>query len=94
VLLPAVLTGVWRAKTSDRPLWPIALIAGVALIEVFRSVNVMSPFYLWSTPAWLGLYLYATHGNAMEAAAPDPYRTEANESGETLPKQLPGAPFA
>jgi Glycosyltransferase family 87 len=89
VLLPAVLTGVWRAKTSDRPLWPIALIAGVALIEVFQSVKLMSPYYLWTTPAWLGWYLYATRFNAWGITT-QPHPTPPNES-EELPKALPNS---
>jgi hypothetical protein len=34
--------------------------AGVALIEVLASVQITSPYYLWTTPAWLAWYLYAT----------------------------------
>lgn len=88
VLLPAVLTGVWRAKTSNRPLWPIALIGVVALIEVFRSVNVMSPFYLWSTPAWLGWYLFATRGSA--TALNDAHHAQEIGSVNELPKAVSG----
>lgn len=60
VLLPAVLTGVLRAKQTDRPLWPIAVAAAAALIEAQQQVSVMSPFYLWSTPVWLAWYVYAS----------------------------------
>jgi hypothetical protein len=88
VLLPAVLTGVWRAKLSNRPLWPIALIGAVALTEVFRSVKLMSPFYLWSTPAWLGWYLYATRGNAWEPAAHDSQRAPADGSTDEVAQAL------
>jgi hypothetical protein len=61
VLLPAVLMGVFRAKQSGRPIWPIALVAGAAIIEVVATVDVVSTFYLWTTPAWLAWYIYATH---------------------------------
>jgi Glycosyltransferase family 87 len=61
LLLPAVLTAALRARDKGRSLWPIGLVSAVALVEVYESVNVMSPFYLWSTPAWLGCYLYASH---------------------------------
>ena len=60
VLLPAVLTGVLRARRSGRSLWPIAIAAAAALIECFRMVRVTSLFYLWTAPAWLLWYLYAT----------------------------------
>jgi Glycosyltransferase family 87 len=60
VLLPAVLTGLYRAIKSRRPLWPLAVFAGVALAELLMNVQVISRFYLWTTPAWLGWYLYAT----------------------------------
>jgi hypothetical protein len=46
--------------TPSAALWPRALIAGVALIEEVASVPVISPYYLWTTPAWLAWYLYAT----------------------------------
>jgi hypothetical protein len=60
VLLPAVLTGVLRARATGRPLWPIALAAAAALIEVQQEVSVMSPFYLWTTPVWAAWYVYAS----------------------------------
>jgi hypothetical protein len=60
MLLPAVLSGLYRAAESRRSLMPLGLIAGVALIEVLVPVQITSPFYLWTTPAWLAWYLYAT----------------------------------
>jgi hypothetical protein len=39
---------------------PIGLIAGVALIEVAAKVPITSNFFLWTAPAWLAWYLYAT----------------------------------
>jgi hypothetical protein len=60
MLLPAVLAGLYRAVEARRSLLPLALIAGVALAEALASVQVTSPFYLWTTPAWLAWYLYAT----------------------------------
>jgi len=60
VLLPAVLTGIYQAIKLRQPLWPLAVFAGVALAELLLNVQVISRFYLWTTPAWLGWYLYAT----------------------------------
>jgi hypothetical protein len=96
VLLPAVLTGVWRAKVSHRPLWPIAVIGAVALIEVSRLVNVMSPFYLWTTPAWLAWYLFATRGAAARIPLDDPRNTHSDASPREHSSALPNsrAPLA
>jgi hypothetical protein len=72
MLLPAVLAGVYRAVSTRRSLLPLALIAGVALIELAAFVPITSRYYLWSTPAWLGWYLYATgskHARAEETAS-------------------------
>jgi Glycosyltransferase family 87 len=60
VLLPAVLTGLYRASNGRRSLLPLGLIAGVALIEGLRSVPITSAYYMWTSPAWLAWYLYAT----------------------------------
>ena len=70
VLLPVVLAALLRARAAGRPLWPLGLAAGVAFLEVQQAVNVMSPYYLWTTPAWLGCYLYA--------ARPGRHRAEAD----------------
>ncbi|MGA7859619.1 MAG: glycosyltransferase family 87 protein [Terracidiphilus sp.] len=69
IVLPAVLTGVMQAIHTRRSLLPIVAIAGAALIEVFRSVQIMSPYYLWTTPAWIAWYLYATRGKRLPADA-------------------------
>jgi hypothetical protein len=60
MLLPAVLAGLYRAVDARRSFLPLAVFAGVALIEVLASVQITSPYYLWTTPAWLAWYLYAT----------------------------------
>lgn len=60
VLLPAVLYGVYRAARSNRSLLPIAVIAFVALTEVCAFGHIASTHYLWTVPAWIGWYIYAT----------------------------------
>jgi hypothetical protein len=60
MLLPAVLAGLYRADGARRSIWPLAVIAGVALIEVVALVPLTSKYFLWTTPAWLAWYLYAT----------------------------------
>jgi hypothetical protein len=60
LVLPAVLTGLYRGLASRRPVWPIALIAGAALAELMMNMPIRTRFYLWTTPMWLCWYLYAT----------------------------------
>lgn len=63
VLLPAVVSAEYRAVRSHRSLIPIGLIAGLALVELYTWGRMSSPFYVWTAPAWLGWYLYATWGS-------------------------------
>jgi DNA-binding transcriptional regulator/RsmH inhibitor MraZ len=70
VLFPAVLAALYRAEESGRSLLPFALIAGAALCELLMGLGMTTPYYLWTTPAWLAWYLYATRsprGTAEEA---------------------------
>jgi hypothetical protein len=67
VLLPAVLAGVYRATDARRSLMPLALISVIALAETCAEVTIVSRYYLWTAPAWLAWYLYASRG--MEAPA-------------------------
>lgn len=60
MLLPAVLAGVYSALDNRRSLIPIAVIAAAALIEFFFGPKITTPWFLWTTPAWLAWYLYAT----------------------------------
>lgn len=43
-----------------RPLWPLAVLAVAELLELELGASIVSPYYLWTTPAWLCWYLYAT----------------------------------
>jgi hypothetical protein len=67
ILLPAVLAGIYRADDSGRSLLPFGFIAGVAMIEVFVKIPMTSMFYLWTVPAWLAWYLYATGNKSIRA---------------------------
>jgi hypothetical protein len=60
VLLPAVLVGVYRADESGRSLLPFGFLAAAAIVELLASTPIASPYFLWTTPAWLAWYLYAT----------------------------------
>lgn len=61
ILLPLVLAGLYRAAESKRSSIPLWLANGAALVELFAKVNIISPYYLWSVPAWLAWYFYAGH---------------------------------
>jgi hypothetical protein len=68
MLLPAVLAGVYRAEERGRSLIPVAVVAGAALIELLAGVEIKTPYFLWTTSAWLAWYLYATRwGNEKPA---------------------------
>ncbi|HEV2325106.1 MAG TPA: glycosyltransferase family 87 protein [Terracidiphilus sp.] len=72
ILLPAVLTGMVRAPRSGRSLYPIWIAGAAALIECLRRVRVTSLFYLWTAPAWLIWYLYATKDDRLAIADKPP----------------------
>jgi hypothetical protein len=65
-LLPAMLAGIYRADNSGRSLVPFGVIAGAAMLEVFAEVQMTSMYYLWTVPAWLVWYLYATGNRDMQ----------------------------
>jgi hypothetical protein len=71
ILLPAVLTGVYRADNSGRSLVPFGLFASIAIVEVFAKVSMTTFFYLWTVPAWLAWYLYATRAKTTHAEIAD-----------------------
>ena len=60
MLLPAVLAGLYRQVAGRRQFWPLIVIAGAALAELAMNVTIVSRGYLWTTPAWLAWYLFAT----------------------------------
>ena len=71
VLLPAVIAGMMQARRSGRSLWPLWVVGAAALAECLCMVRVTSLFFLWTTPAWLLWYLFATRGYRKEAIAPE-----------------------
>jgi hypothetical protein len=66
ILLPAVLAGIYRADETGRSLLPFGFIAGIAMIEVFAKIPLTTIFYLWTVPAWLAWYVYATWDTGMQ----------------------------
>lgn len=67
ILLPYVLAGLYQAVDLRRSFLLLVLINGVAAVEIFAQVNIISPFYLWTVPAWLAWYLYATWSKGNQA---------------------------
>ena len=72
ILLPAILFGVYKAAKSGRSLLPIAVVGFLALIEVSAFGHIASTHYLWTTPAWLAWYIYATWGKTRDGNAAVP----------------------
>lgn len=68
MLLPAILSGVYRASAARRSLLPIVIAATIALLEICALGNIASKWYLWTVPAWLAWYLYATLGTEPQRA--------------------------
>lgn len=69
VLLPAIMASLYRAEDSGRSLLPFGLIVAAALAEILRGVWIITPYFVWTAPAWLAWYLYATFdwaGNLQE----------------------------
>jgi hypothetical protein len=64
ILFPAILAGIY-AREKSTPAWVLlGLITAGCLVGVFREMQLPSAFYLWTAPAWLGWYLYATRGGS------------------------------
>jgi hypothetical protein len=68
ILLPFVLAGLYAAVGAKRSIVPLAILDAAAIIEVVAQVNIISPWYLWSVPAWVGWYFYATRKPAAPIA--------------------------
>jgi hypothetical protein len=59
LVIPALLVGIYRA-TSREQLGVLALASAAIEIAQLASKGMHSAFYLWTTPFWLGWYLYVT----------------------------------
>lgn len=71
VLVPAILAGLYLAQKTGRSLLPFGLIACVMLAELFKGYWITTTYFLWSIPAWLAWYLYATREPACAGAVSD-----------------------
>jgi hypothetical protein len=60
ILIPALLHAAYSAR-SQRSIAVLALASAIIEIEILRGVPLLkSPFYLWTAPAWLAWYIWAT----------------------------------
>lgn len=69
VMFPAILAGIYAREKSVRAWVLLGLITAACFVGVFREMQLPSAFYLWTAPAWLGWYLYASRGNQSASAA-------------------------
>lgn len=59
VVLPAILHGVYVLVNKGRSLTPFVCIVLPVLVGVIAGRTMDSWWYVWTTPAWVGFYLYA-----------------------------------
>ena len=60
ILLPALFGGVYLTR-SRTVITTLALASAIIEVANFRGIPVLhSAFYIWTAPAWLAWYLYAT----------------------------------
>jgi hypothetical protein len=64
VLFPAILAGMYVAGKNVAAWVLLALIVAGGYVGVVAAIQLPSPFYLWTAPAWLAWFLYATRGKA------------------------------
>ncbi len=60
LLLPAILAGACAAEKAHRPIWPLGVFAGAALLEVVLGAEITSWAFVWTPLAWLAWFLFST----------------------------------
>lgn len=72
MLFPAVLAGLYRAEKSAASLALFVAIAAAGMVGFLAQIPMTSSYYVWTAPAWLLWYLYATRqAHAPAEAVPD-----------------------
>lgn len=72
LLFPAVLAGLYWAERSVFSLVLFGVVAAAGMVGVFGHIQLPSAFYIWTAPAWLLWYLFATRGHrSPKAIAPE-----------------------
>lgn len=59
VLLPAILAGLYAAEDSRLLQIVLLIMSGFVVIEFLKGAKPVSPYYLWTAPAWFAWYLVA-----------------------------------
>ncbi|HEX4322249.1 MAG TPA: glycosyltransferase 87 family protein [Acidobacteriaceae bacterium] len=80
VLIPAFLHAAYRTR-SRIAISLLALTSAAIEIPIIRGLELHSIFYLWTAPAWLALYLFATRRLATAADASPAAESQGNASG-------------
>jgi hypothetical protein len=73
ILVPAILAGC-KATRSRTLIAILALLSAGIEITSLRGVLLLSPFYLWTAPAWLLWFLFATRSSAHQIPAGNPVK--------------------
>lgn len=61
VVLPAILAGLYAAEDSRLLQIVLLLMSGIVVLEFVNGAKPVSPYFLWTVPAWFVWYLFATH---------------------------------
>ncbi len=69
VVLPAILHGVYALANKGRSLTPFVCVVLPVLVGVVAGKTMDSWWYVWTTPAWVGFYLYAIRSKPRPVAA-------------------------
>lgn len=69
-LLPPILAALYTLDRTRRPIWPVAIPAAVALVEVLSHVPLTSGLYIWTSTAWLAAYVYVSNTTRREDFLP------------------------
>ena len=65
VLVPVILAALYRAQDSGRSILPFGLLAAIPLVELLRGIWITTPYFIWTVPAWIAWYLYASKGRTV-----------------------------
>lgn len=70
LLFPAILVALYKAERSATSMILFVATAGAGLAGIFGPIQPTSAFYVWTAPAWLLWYLFATRARQTELVTP------------------------
>ena len=65
-VLPGILQGIYWSADCGRSNTGFGVVNGMALLGVVVGISVGSGFYIWTTTAWLGWYVWAVRGRSSQ----------------------------